>query len=125
MSVAGTVTPIEQAASAPDLSVIEVAIAVVCTRTPNAAFDEISAEVGRWFGKELKPQQIERPLQRLVTRGDVVSDGLRFAATPLGSSRAESAARSLVHLLFRERYYFDVGKLLDLALEKEEHLRAN
>ena len=50
----------------------------------------------------------------------MTAKGDRYAATDNGRARAESAAKSLVHLIFRDRYFFDVGKLLDVTLVKED-----
>lgn len=108
----------------PDLTVIELAIAIVCTRRPCTATDEIAAEITRWFGSDIKPAHVEVPLRRLVAREDVVVDGDRYSSTDKGRTRAETAAQSLVHLFFRDRYFFDVGKLLDVTLVKEEHRHA-
>jgi hypothetical protein len=108
----------------PDLTVIELAIAIVCTRRPLSTTEEISAEITRWFGNDIRPAHVEVPLRRLVAREDVVIDGDRFASTDKGRSRAETAAQSLVHLFFRDRYFFDVGKLLDVTLVKEDNRHA-
>ena len=67
---------------------------------------------------------IEVPLRRLVAREGIISDGDRFAATDAGRTRAEKAAQSLVHLFFRDRYFFDVGKLLDVTPVKEDNRHA-
>jgi hypothetical protein len=104
----------------PDLTVIELAIVIVCTRRPRSGTDEIASEISRWFDRPVTASHVELPLHRLIARGEVTSDGDRFGSTDLGRNRAEDAARSLVRLIFRDRYFFDVGKLLDVTLVKED-----
>lgn len=104
----------------PDFTVIELAIVIVCTRRPRMAIGEIAAEIARWVGKDVQANHVEMPLRRLLARADVTAEGDRYAATDNGRARAESAAKSLVHLIFRDRYFFDVGKLLDVTLVKED-----
>ena len=103
-----------------DMTVLELAISVVCTRRPLSPVEDIAAEVSRWFSSEVRPAHIEMPLHRLVARADVAADGHRYQTTETGRERAETMARSLVHLVFRDRYFFDVGKLLDVTLVKED-----
>lgn len=119
MSASGTIVPFDDRA-VPDFTVIELAIVIVCTRRPRTATGEIAAEIARWAGKDVRANHVEMPLRRLVARADVTAEGDRYAATDNGRARAESAAKSLVHLIFRDRYFFDVGKLLDVTLVKED-----
>lgn len=109
----------------PDLSVIELAIAIVCTRKPGSAVDEIAAEIARWFRKDVGPSDVELPLHRLVARADVIAKGNRYAATENGRVRAESAAQALVYLFFRDRYFFDVAKLLEVKFVREDSSHAH
>jgi hypothetical protein len=104
----------------PDLTVLELAIAIVCTRRPRSETDEIASEISRWFDRPVTASHVELPLHRLIARGEVTSDDDRFGSTDLGANRAEDAAHSLVRLIFRDRYFFDVGKLLDVTLVKED-----
>ena len=119
MSASGTSLPSNDRA-VPDFTVIELAITIVCTRRPGMAIEEIAAEIARWFGKDVRANHVEMPLHRLLARTDVTAEGDRYAATDNGRSRAESAAKSLVHLFFRDRYFFDVGKLLDVSFVRED-----
>lgn len=123
MSTAGTSppndTPNDHGLQWPDLTVLELAIAVVCTRKPRSARDDIAAEVGRWFGKGVAPMHLEMPVHRMLARAELVACGDRYAATDLGRTRAESAARSLVYLFFRDRYFFDVSKLLEITFRED------
>ena len=119
MSASGTSLPFDDRA-VPDFTVIELAITIVCTRRPGMAIDEIAAEIARWFGKDVRANHVEMPLHRLVARTDVTVDRDRYASTDHCRERAESAARSLVHLFFRDRYFFDVAKLLDVSFVKED-----
>ena len=109
----------------PDLSVIELAIAIVCTRKPGSAVDEIAVEIARWFRKDVGPSDVEMPLRRLIARSDVTADGDRYGATENGRARAESAAQALVYLFFRDRYFFDVAKLLEVKFVKEDTSHAH
>ena len=104
----------------PDMTVLELAITIVCTRRTRSGIDEIAAEIARWFGREVRGSHIEMPLHRLLGRSEVAFESDRYAATEMGRARAESAANSLVHLFFRDRYFFDVGKLLEVTLVTED-----
>lgn len=104
----------------PDMTVLELAITIVCTRRARSGSDEIAAEIARWFGREVRGSHIEMPLHRLLGRSEVAFESDRYAATEMGRARAESAANSLVHLFFRDRYFFDVGKLLEVTLVTED-----
>ena len=119
MSMASTPTSGRTGLAPFDLTVLELAIAIVCTRKPGAALETLAEEVGRRFGSELTPLQLELPVQRMIARADLVADARRYAASDLGRVRAEAAARSLVHLFFRDRYFFDVRRLLEVAFNEE------
>lgn len=116
----GKLIPMDARAPVPDLSIIELGIAIVCSRRRDATAKFIADEIARWFGKDIGPAQIELPLKRLIARGDVIETRKCFATCEEGRVRAETAARGLVHLIFRDRYFFDVGKLLDVTLVKED-----
>ena len=57
---------------------------------------------------------------RLLHREWLTSDGPAFHATEHARVKAEFAARGLVHFLFRDRFFFDVGKLLDVTIVRED-----
>ena len=99
---------------------MELGIAIVCTRQPTSTVQQIAAEIARWFRRSVTAAHVELPLQRLIARGDVVATGQGFGATQSGQTRAEDAARALVRLFFRDRYFFDVAKLLEVRLVKED-----
>lgn len=125
MSATGTLIPIDARAPVPDLTILELGIAIVCTRRPTFTIEQIAAEIARWFGKDVTAAHVELPLKRLIARGEVADNGGSFGATETGHSRAEEAARALVRLIFRDRYFFDVGKLLDVILVKEDDNHAH
>ncbi|MBA3895929.1 MAG: hypothetical protein H0X36_02065 [Sphingomonadaceae bacterium] len=120
--MSATATLISQGARAPvpDLTILELGIAIVCTRRPTSTIEQIAAEIARWFGKDVTATHVEMPLKRLIARGEVADNRGSFGATETGHSRAEESARALVRLVFRDRYFFDVGKLLDVTLVKED-----
>jgi hypothetical protein len=118
--VTGSLTNIDTRAPVPDLTILELGITIVCTRRPTPAVDQIAAEIGRWFGKEITASHVEMPLKRLIARGDVIDNRGCFGASETGRTRAENAARGVVHLVFRDRYFFDVGKLLEVTFVKED-----
>ena len=120
MSATGKLIPFDARAPVPDLTILELGIAIVCTRRPTLGVDQIAAEIARWFRNDIASRHVELPLKRLIARGDVASVGGGFAATETGRVRAEEAARGLVHLIFRDRYFFDVGKLLDVTFVRED-----
>ena len=120
MSTDTTRDPKGDRAPVPDLTIMELGIAIVCTRAPTSAVDQVAAEIARWFGRPVTAAHVELPLQRLIARGDVVANASGFGATPSGQGRAEDAARALVRLFFRDRYFFDVAKLLEIRLVRED-----
>lgn len=116
----GSVISIDTRAPVPDLTILELGITIVCTRRPSSAPGQIATEIGRWFGKEITASHVELPLKRLIARGDVIDVCGCFGASETGRIRAEEAARGVVRLVFRDRYFFDVGKLLEVTLVQED-----
>ena len=91
------------------MTVLELAVSIVCTRTSRLGLDDMGAEVSKWFNCEVRPVHLEMPLHRLMARGDLTPLESGYVTTENGRTRAEATAKSLVKLIFRDRYFFDVG----------------
>lgn len=120
MSATGNITTFDTEAPIPDLSVVELAIVIVTTRQPGIKLGALAQELGRWFGNDVAVAHVELPLRRLVTRECVTEQLGNYTATEEARVRAERAAKGLVHLFFRDRYFFDVSKLLEISFVRED-----
>jgi hypothetical protein len=117
---AASVTAFDSFAPVADFSVLELAIVIVFTRQPGIDVPAVAAEIKRWFKTDVAASDLAMPLRRLVHREWLTTDGISLHATEQASEKAEIAGRGLVHLIFRDRYFFDVGKLLDVTITKED-----
>ena len=117
---AASVTAFDALAPIPEISVLELAVVICLVRRPGTDPAGVVAEIGRWFNASLVESDLAGPLRRLVHRKWLVSDGPSFRATEDARLKAEFAGRGLVHFLFRDRFFFDVGKLLDVTIVREE-----
>ena len=117
---AASVTAFDALAPIPEISVLELAVVICLVRRPGIDPAGVVAEIGRWFNASLIESDLAGPLRRLVHREWLVSDGAAFRATEDARVKAEFAARGLVHFVFRDRYFFDVGKLLDVTIVRED-----
>ena len=114
------VTEFDSLAPVPDVSVLELAVVICSVRQPGSDRANIAAEIGRWFKASLDESDLVAPVRRLAHRQWLTSDGPSLHAAEEAQAKAEFAARGIVQLLFRDRYFFDVGKLLDVALVRED-----
>ena len=119
---ASRVTAFDALTPVPELSVLELAVVICLVRRPGIEPAGVVAEIGRWFNASLVESDLAGPLRRLVHREWLMSDGTAFRATEDARVKAEFAARGLVHFLFRDRFFFDVGKLLDVTIVREDLL---
>ena len=117
---AASVSAFDALAPVPEISVLELAVVICLVRRPGSDLASVVAEIGRWFNASLVESDLAGPLRRLVHREWLVSDGAAFRATEDARLKAEFAGRGLVHFLFRDRYFFDVGKLLDVTIVRED-----
>jgi hypothetical protein len=119
---ATSVTAFDALAPVPEFSVLELAVVICFARRPGIDPAGVVAEISRWFNAGLVESDLAGPLRRLVHREWLLSDGPAFRATEDARVKAEFAARGLVHFLFRDRFFFDVGKLLDVTIVREDLL---
>jgi hypothetical protein len=117
---AASVTAFDARTPLPEFSVLELAVVICFARRPGSDLASVVAEIARWFDIGLVEGDLAGPLRRLVHREWLVSDGAGFRATEDARLKAEFAGRGLVHFLFRDRYFFDVGKLLDVSIVRED-----
>lgn len=123
MMTATSVTAFDAFAPIPDVSVLELAVVIVFARTPSIEVSGAAAEIARWFKVDVSPSDLANPMRRLEHRAWLTADGKSFRATQEARDKAEFAAKGIVHLAFRDRFFFDVGKLLDVTIIKEDTLR--
>jgi hypothetical protein len=105
---------------AADISVLELGVIICCVRQPGSEPGTIAAELGRWFHMSIAESDLASAIRRLTHREWLSCDGSALHAAEHARAKAEFAARGIVHLSFRDRYFFDVGKLLDVALVRED-----
>ena len=117
---ASRVTAFDALTPVPELSVLELAVVICFARRPGSDLASVVAEIGRWFDASLVESDLAGPLRRLVHREWLLSEGDAFRATEDARVKAEFAARGLVHFVFRDRFFFDVGKLLDVTIVRED-----
>ncbi len=115
-----SVTAFDALAPIPEFSVLELAVVMVFARCPGIDVPGVAAEIGRWFNANLIESDLAQPLRRLLHREWLTTDGIALHATEEAREKAEFAVRGLVHLVFRDRYFFDVGKLLDVTIVRED-----
>jgi hypothetical protein len=115
-----TVTPIDANAPIPDLSAIELSVIICLARQPGIAVASVAAEIGRWFKTEVIDSDLSTALRRLIRREWLTTDGIALHATDEAIRKAEFAAKGIVGLIYRDKYFFDVGKLLDVTLVRED-----
>jgi hypothetical protein len=114
------VTPFDALAPIPEISVVELALIICFARRPGTEVAGIAAELAHWFDIDVVEADLAAALRRLVHREWLTIDGIAFQATDEAHAKAEFVARGLVRLLYRDRYFFDVGKLLDVTLIRED-----
>lgn len=114
------VMPFDAHAPIPDLSVIELAMVICCVRKPGIDLACVAANIGRWFEASVVEDDLLMPLRRLEHRAWLISDGSALHPGQEAQKQAEFAARGIVRLLFRDRYFFDVAKLLRVKLVRED-----
>ena len=119
---ASRVTAFDALTPVPELSVLELAVVICFARRPGSDLASVVAEIGRWFDASLVESDLAGPLRRLVHREWLLSEGDAFRATEDARVKAEFAARGLVHFVFRDRFFFDVGKLLDVTIVREDSI---
>jgi hypothetical protein len=107
----------------PDVTVLELGVIICCARRPGSEVASIAAELGRWFNTNLAESDLSAAIRRLVHREWLRPEGPSLHAAEDARAKAEFAARGIVRLAFRDRYFFDVGKLLDVAIVREDHFR--
>lgn len=121
--MASNVVSFDALAPIPDVSMLELAVVIVFARKPNAKVATAAAEIARWFNVDVSASDLMHPLRRLQHRAWLTPAGASFRATEEAREKAEAAARGLVHLVFRDRFFFDVGKLLDVNIVREDKIR--
>ena len=120
MGAAKNVTAFDAHTPLPEFSVIELAVVICIARRPGIAPGDVAAEIARWFNAGVAEGDLAAPLRRLLHREWLTRDGPVFHASEDARAKAEFAARGLVHFLFRDRFFFDVGKLLDVTIVRED-----
>ena len=118
--MSASVTPIDALCPVPDVSVLEMAVLIVFVRRPGIDMSSLVAEISHWFRSDLRECDVTNPLRRLQHKEWLVDDGAVLRATEGARQKAEFAAKGIVHLAFRDRFFFDVGKLLDVSIVKED-----
>jgi hypothetical protein len=106
----------------PDLSVLELAVIICVVRGPGHGAGAIASNLARWFNVALEARDLASPLLRLERRGWLVGNDPKLEVSEEARTKSEFAARGIVQLLFRDRYFFDVGKLLDVSIVREDHI---
>lgn len=104
----------------PDISVLELAVVICCVRRPGLDQARLAKTIGRWFGVKLAEHDLKSPLRRLSHRDWLKNEGRGLHVGEEAREKAEFAAHGIVQLFFRDRYFFDVGKLLDVSIVKED-----
>ena len=122
MSLAAA-TPIDALCPVPEVSVLELAVTIVCARRPGIEPPGIVLELARWFHVDLAESDLSGSIRRLQHKAWLIGEGCGMRATEEARERAEFAARGVVHLVFRDRFFFDVGKLLDVSIVREDQRR--
>jgi hypothetical protein len=117
---ATTVTAYDALAPIPEFSVVELAIFICFARDPGIDVAGVVEEIGRWFKTSIVESDVAAPLRRLLHREWLTTDGIALHATDEARKKAEFAAKGLVQLIYRDRYFFDVGKLLDVTIVSED-----
>jgi hypothetical protein len=115
-----SVTAFDALAPVPDFSVLELAIVIVFARSPGISLAGVGVEIARWFKTDVSECDLAQPVGRLMRREWLTTDGKTLHATEEARAKAELAARGIVQLMFRDRYFFDVGKLLEVTIIKED-----
>lgn len=121
--MASNVVSFDTLAPIPDVSVLELAVVIVFARKPNIELATAAAEITRWFKVDVSTSDLAHPMRRLQHRAWLTPAGVSFRATEEAREKAEAAARGLVHLVFRDRLFFDVSKLLDVTIIREDKTR--
>jgi hypothetical protein len=120
-----SILPFETSLPIPDVSVLELGVIICCVRQPGSEPGAIAAILGRWFKVSMSESDLAGPLRRLAHREWLTRDGSGLHVIEEARERAEFAARGIVHLLFRDRFFFDVAKLLDVAIVREDPSHEN
>ena len=118
-----SVTALDGLAPVPEFSVLELAVVICCARRPGSDLASVASEIGQWFNTRLVESDLAGPLRRLLHCKWLLSDCGGFSATEVSHAKAESAALGLIHFLFRDRFFVDVGKLLDATIVREDLIR--
>jgi hypothetical protein len=103
-----------------DMTVLELGVIICCVRRPGCEPGSIAAELGRWFNTSLAEGDLAPAIRRLTHREWLRPEGSALHAAQDARAKAEFAARGIVRLVFRDRYFFDVGKLLDVVIVTED-----
>ncbi|MFM2099272.1 MAG: hypothetical protein RLZZ366_811 [Pseudomonadota bacterium] len=118
-----TIVAFDAMTPVPDMSVLELGVIICCVRQPGSDLASIAVELGRWFNTSLVESDLAAAIRRLTHREWLRPEGPALHAVEDAREKAEFAARGIVRLAFRDRYFFDVGKLLDVAIVREDHFR--
>jgi hypothetical protein len=116
-----TVTAFDALVPIPELSIAELALVICYVRRPGAELGTVASEIGRWFNADIVEHDLATALRRLVHREWITIEGTAYRVSDAARTRAEFAARGLVRLIYRDRYFFDIGKLLDVTFLREDH----
>ena len=76
--------------------------------------------MARWLHVDIDKQDLAHPVRRLHHRSLLEGEEHALRATEDARAKAEHAARGIVHLTFRDNYFFDVGKLLDVSIREDK-----
>ena len=117
---ATTVTAFDAFAPVPEMSVLELAVVICFARQPGIDVAGVVVEIGRWFKTSVVESDLSAALRRLIHREWLTTDGVALHATDEAREKAEFAAKGIVGLIYRDKYFFDVGKLLDVTLVRED-----
>ncbi|MBX9777783.1 MAG: hypothetical protein K2Y71_25680 [Xanthobacteraceae bacterium] len=121
---ATTVTAFDAFAPVPEMSVLELAVLLCFARKPGSTIADVAEEIGHWFKASVVESDLSATVRRLVHREWVTTDGITLHATDEALQKAEFAAKGLVKLIYRDRYFFNVGKLLDVTILREDQSNA-
>lgn len=117
---ATSVTAFDAFAPVPEMTVLELAVVICFARHPGIDVAGVVAEIARWFKTSVVESDLSTPLRRLIHREWLTTDGIALHATDEAREKAEFAAKGIVGLIYRDKYFFDVGKLLDVTLVRED-----
>lgn len=114
------VLPIDALSPVPEITILEIAVLIVFARRPGMDLGGVASEITRWFHVDVAAADVAHPVRRLQHRTLLEGEGATLRATEHARAKAEAAARGIVHLTFRDKYFFDVGKLLDVTIREDK-----